>query len=65
MENVEMMVDNLEAAHDCINSVRDELEKALKNANAVQAIVIFDLMEKSVHLEEGIDRLLNAVRSED
>lgn len=65
MANVEMMVEDLTKASDCVTMARDDLLAALKNADRVQALLIHDLSVRATDLLNDIDRLLNAVRSED
>lgn len=65
MASVEMMVESLDQAKDTCGFTLDSLNTALKNADAVQAILILELIEKSVDLQARIARLLNAVKSED
>lgn len=65
MANVEMLVEDLTKASDCASMARDDLLAALKNADAVQRLLILEFVEKSVDLRARIARLLGAVKSED
>lgn len=65
MADVKMLVENLEDAYSASNQTREDLKDAIKNADAVQALFLFDLIVEATELRNKIDRLLNAVKSED
>lgn len=65
MKNISQTVENLEKARDGLSMARDDLREALRHSDAVQGILILDAIPHVTNGINAVDRLLNALMSED
>lgn len=55
------IVENLQKAHDCTSFVMSDLQTALKTANAMEALMVMQLIGKVAALSADLSQLLSAV----
>jgi hypothetical protein len=65
MKNPTMTIENLTKARDGLSMVRDDLLEAMRHADPVQWLLIFDQVEPVTTARNRIDALLNALTRED
>jgi hypothetical protein len=65
MKDINMTIENLTKARDLLDMARDDLLEAMRHADPVQWLVIFDQVEPVTTARNRIDQLLHAITGED
>jgi hypothetical protein len=65
MKNITQTIESLTKASQTLNLAREDLLEALRHSDAVQRIVILDAIPHVTNGINAVDRLLNALMSED
>lgn len=65
MRDITQTIESLTKASQTLNLAREDLREALRYSDAVQGIVILDAIPHVTNGINAVDRLLNALMSED
>lgn len=65
MRDITQTIESLTKASQTLNLAREDLREALRYSDAVQGIVILDAIPHVTSGINAVDRLLNALMSED